>query len=73
MNEYQIVVARDGKFLFSTDRDHRKERVQSAVDVLQATGLQVTVYTRALSIQRVTVQRVTVQCVTGQFTGVVTC
>ena len=60
MNEYQITVARGGKFLFRTDWDHQKERVQSAVDVLQATGLQVTVYTRALSIQRVT----------EQFTGV---
>lgn len=61
MNEYQIAVARDGKFLFRTDWDHQKERVQSAVDVLQATGLQVAVYSRAPSIQRVT----------AQFTGVV--
>jgi len=68
MNEYQITVARDGKFLFRTDWDHQKERVQSAVDVLQATGLQVVVYNRALLIRRVTVQRVT-----EQFTGVVTC
>ena len=60
MNEYQIAVARDGKSLSRTDWDHRQERVQSAVDVLQAAGLQVAVYTRAKSIQRVT----------GQFTGV---
>lgn len=56
MNEYQIAVARDGQFLFRTDWDHRQERVQSAVDVLQATGLQVAVYTRAQLIQRVTAQ-----------------
>lgn len=58
MNEYQIAVARDGKFLFRTDWDHQKERVQSAVDVLQAAGLQVKVMAR--------VPRMT--CVTEQFT-----
>lgn len=63
MNEYQIAVARGGQFLFRTDWDHRQERVQSAVDVLQATGLQVAVYARAQLIQRVTTQ----------FTGAVTC
>lgn len=67
MNEYQIVVARPSQFLFRTDWDHLQERVQSAVDVLQAADLQVEVMARVMA----RVPRIT--CVTEQFTGVVTC
>lgn len=68
MNEYQVVVARDGQFLFRTDWDHRQERVQSAVDVLQAAGLQVEVMARVMARVMASVPRMT--CVTEQFTGV---